>query len=103
LKIKDIAPGHSRIIISPCFDQGMVVAILFCLINNEVMVQLKRFCGEQLTDNRNPQSMAMTQYTVRNNNQLMPLHNHNNLNHNHQQQQHQHQMINGTDEIKFAQ
>jgi hypothetical protein len=48
--------------------------------------------------------MAMTQYTVRNNNQLMPLHNHNNLNHNHQQQQHhQHQMINGTDEIKFAQ
>ena len=49
----------------------MVVAILFCLINNEVMVQLKKFCGDRFTDNnRAPQSMAMTQYTVRNNNQL---------------------------------
>jgi hypothetical protein len=48
----------------------MVVAILFCLINNEVMQQLKKFCGDHLNEARNPQSMAMTQYTVRNNNQL---------------------------------
>jgi hypothetical protein len=47
----------------------MVVAILFCLINNEVMTQLKKFCGDHFTDNRNVQSMALTQYTVRNNNQ----------------------------------
>jgi hypothetical protein len=45
--------------------QGMVVAILFCLINNEVMTQLKKFCGDRL-DTRNNPSMAMTQYTVRN-------------------------------------
>ena len=43
----------------------MVVAILFCLINNEVMTQLKKFCGDRL-DTRNTPSMAMTQYTVRN-------------------------------------
>ena len=47
------------------FFQGMVVAILFCLINNEVMTQLKKFCGDRL-DTRNNPSMAMTQYTVRN-------------------------------------
>ena len=70
----------------------MVVAILFCLINNEVMVQLKKFCGDRFTDNnRAPQSMAMTQYTVRNNNQLT-------LN-----QQPEQPLQNGTSDLKFAQ
>ena len=64
-----IAQPRSQISTSVFFLQGMVVAILFCLINNEVMTQLKKFCGDHFTDNRNVQSMALTQYTVRNNNQ----------------------------------
>ena len=60
------------------FFQGMVVAILFCLINNEVMTQLKKFCGDRL-DTRNNPSMAMTQYTVRNHDKVV---NHGN-NHDH--------------------
>ena len=45
--------------------QGMVVAILFCLINNEVIVEVKKFFGQHIDSGLNgPQSMAMTQYTV---------------------------------------
>ncbi|XP_059097842.1 diuretic hormone receptor-like isoform X2 [Tigriopus californicus] len=43
--------------------QGLVIAILFCLINSEVSFQLKKFFGDHI-DTRH-QSMAMTQYTVR--------------------------------------
>lgn len=39
-----------------------MIAILFCLINNEVSFQLKKFFGDHI-DTRH-QSMAMTQYTV---------------------------------------
>ena len=47
-----------------CF-QGMVVAILFCFMNSEVIGQLKRFINVSLDGtNRQGQSMAMTQYTV---------------------------------------
>merc|ERR1712156_146547 len=45
--------------------QGMVVAILFCLINNEVIVEVKKFFGQHIDSGLNgPQSMAMTQYTI---------------------------------------
>lgn len=43
----------------------MVVAILFCLINNEVIMEIKKFFGQHLDQLNGPQSMAMTQYTVR--------------------------------------
>ena len=45
--------------------QGMVVAILFCLINNEVLMELKKFFGQHIEPFNGPQSIAMTQYTVR--------------------------------------
>ena len=45
--------------------QGVVVAILFCLINNEVIMEVKKFFGQHMDSGLNgPQSMAMTQYTV---------------------------------------
>jgi len=45
--------------------QGVVVAILFCLVNNEVINEVKKFFGQQTGSGLNgPQSMAMTQYTV---------------------------------------
>ena len=43
----------------------MVVAILFCLINNEVLMELKKFFGQHIEPFNGPQSIAMTQYTVR--------------------------------------
>ena len=43
----------------------MVVAILFCFMNSEVIVQLKRFINISIDGtNRQGQSLAMTQYTV---------------------------------------
>ena len=43
----------------------MVVTILFCFMNSEVIGQLKRFINISLdSTNRQTQSMAMTQYTV---------------------------------------
>lgn len=44
----------------------MVVAILFCLINNEVIQEVKKFFGQHLDPLglNGPQSMAGTQYTV---------------------------------------
>ena len=48
--------------------QGVVVAILFCLVNNEVINEVKKFFGQQTGSGLNgPQSMAMTQYTVSSN------------------------------------
>ena len=45
--------------------QGTVVAILFCFMNSEVIVQLKRFINISIDGiNRQGQSLAMTQYTV---------------------------------------
>ena len=50
---------------NPIFTlQGMVVAILFCLNNNEVIMELKKFFGQHMEQINGPQSMAMTQYTV---------------------------------------
>ena len=47
------------------YFQGMVVTILFCFMNSEVIAQLKRFINLSLDGtNRQTQSMAMTQYTV---------------------------------------
>ncbi|XP_059093094.1 diuretic hormone receptor-like isoform X2 [Tigriopus californicus] len=40
---------------------GLVIAILFCFINNEVSIQLKKFFGDHI--NTRHRSMAMTQYT----------------------------------------
>ena len=47
--------------------QGMIVAILFCLINNEVIFQVKKFFADRTghgQGGRHP-SLALTQYTVR--------------------------------------
>jgi len=44
--------------------QGMVVAILFCLINNEVQMELKKFFGQHIEPFNGQQSIAMTQYTI---------------------------------------
>ena len=42
-----------------------MVAILFCFMNSEVIVQLKRFINISIDGiNRQGQSLAMTQYTV---------------------------------------
>lgn len=44
--------------------QGMVVAILFCFMNSEVIGQLKRFLNLSMgSGNQHRQSIAMTQYT----------------------------------------
>ena len=47
--------------------QGMIVAILFCLINNEVIFQVKKFFADRTgvgqQGGRHP-SLALTQYTV---------------------------------------
>ena len=46
--------------------QGMVVAILFCFMNSEVIGQLKRFVNLSMGVPTQPgQSIAMTQYTVK--------------------------------------
>ena len=46
--------------------QGMVVAILFCFMNSEVIGQLKRFVNLSMGGPNQPgQSIAMTQYTVK--------------------------------------
>ena len=45
----------------------MIVAILFCLINNEVIFQVKKFFKDRTgfgQGGRHP-SLALTQYTVR--------------------------------------
>ena len=43
----------------------MVVAILFCFMNSEVIGQLKRFLNMSMGGaNQHRQSIAMTQYTV---------------------------------------
>eukprot|EP00096_Caligus_rogercresseyi_P007861 TRINITY_DN25999_c0_g1_i1.p1 TRINITY_DN25999_c0_g1~~TRINITY_DN25999_c0_g1_i1.p1 ORF type:complete len:204 (+),score=19.83 TRINITY_DN25999_c0_g1_i1:192-803(+) len=47
--------------------QGTVVATLFCLVNSEVISQLRKFCGDRFISDRSRaanQSIAMTQYTV---------------------------------------
>ncbi|XP_071746259.1 diuretic hormone receptor isoform X2 [Lepeophtheirus salmonis] len=47
--------------------QGTVVATLFCLINSEVISQLRKFCGDRFISERSRtanQSIAMTQYTA---------------------------------------
>ena len=46
--------------------QGMIVSILFCLINNEVIFQVKKFFADRTgfgQGGRHP-SLALTQYTV---------------------------------------
>ena len=44
--------------------QGMIIAILFCFMNSEVIFQLKKLFGTRFNSNLPQQSMAMTQYTV---------------------------------------
>ena len=44
--------------------QGCIVAILFCLMNSEVISELKKYFGQYHQSLHGPQSLALTQYTV---------------------------------------
>ena len=43
---------------------GCIVAILFCLMNSEVISELKKYFGQYHQSLHGPQSLALTQYTV---------------------------------------